>query len=177
MTQMPYNRLSWQAPLDLLCSFQEQKSQILWKLVPYKALKIFHLTHPVVLEALFNCSIQAGNFPTLWTFEKALMIPKPEKDSLCAERYRPIILLPTAGKVLERLIVAQLHTYMDENAPLHDCQYDFRRNHSCEEAVNAAVNRIQRFLKYYKLVAVISLDIKGTFDNARWCDILKQLRF
>ena len=105
-----------QASLDLLHSSEEQKLQILSKLRTIEKL-LFLMKFLVRISrpaTLFNCCLQAGNFPTPQKFGEAVMIPTPEKGSLCAEGYCPIILLPTAGKVVQRVIGAQLHTHVVE---------------------------------------------------------------
>ena len=171
----PARFVSRTAIADIVKSLDNRKAPGLDE-ITNKAVKTLHRVHPAVLEALFNCCVQAGHFPTPWKLGKAVMLPKPEKDPLRAEGYRPLTLLPTMGKVLERVIAEELREHLDVQTPLNDRQYGFRRNRSCEEAVNEAVRHIRRLLDKYTMVAVVSLDIKGAFDHARWSDILQQLQ-
>ena len=48
--------------------------------------------------------------------------------------YRPISLLPTISKIVEKAIHNQLYAYMNNNNLLNDSQYGFRKNHSTEYA-------------------------------------------
>lgn len=52
--------------------------------------------------------------------------------------------------------------------------FGFKHGRSAEEAVSSAVSTIQDLRRDFPLVVVVSLDIKGAFDHARWHIILRQ---
>ena len=48
------------------------------------------------------------HFPDHWKKAVILPIPKPQKDLIFATSYRPISLLPSLGKLLEKIILTRL---------------------------------------------------------------------
>lgn len=139
-----------------------------------KVLKAFNLHHEEVLAALFNTCLRQQYFPSAWKTGKVVLIPKPGKDASTADGYRPITLLSTMGKAYENTIKRRLDSFMDAYNSLHPKQYGFRRGRSTEEALNDAIDKIKEMRKAKKITAVISLDIKGAFDHARWPVILQR---
>ena len=66
------------------------------------------------LTTLFNLSIQTRSFPSIW--KTAKVIPLFEKsDKQDASNYRPISILPTLNKILEKAVHTQLYAYLTEN--------------------------------------------------------------
>ena len=61
------------------------------------------------------------------------------------------------------------------NNVLCNSQYGFRKGRGCEECILASVKAMEKMRVSSKLVAVISLDIKGAFDHLLWSHILKEL--
>ena len=55
------------------------------------------------LELTFKSCLEVGKFPIEW--KKANVVPVHQRNSKqLIENYRPILLLPVCGKILERLI-------------------------------------------------------------------------
>ncbi|GBO00381.1 hypothetical protein AVEN_52679-1 [Araneus ventricosus] len=57
---------------------------------------------------IMNVSLRNGNFPTSWKEEKVILIPKEGKDLQRVTSYRPICLLSTWGKILDKIITQRL---------------------------------------------------------------------
>ena len=79
--------------------------------------KLLKVASPVIAESLcviFNKSVETGIFPTEW--KKAKVFPVHKKDDKSdPNNYRPISVLPTIAKLLERLIYDQLYDYLTRN--------------------------------------------------------------
>ena len=140
--------------------------------VSHSMLKILHQVHPRVLPELFTSCLALGYFPCSWRTGRVVFIPKPGKDPTLASSYRPITLLSTVGKMLERVLNDALVRATDEAKALHPAQYGFRIGHSTEEAITHAMESVRRCRAAHTFCVVLSLDIKGAFDNARWDSIL-----
>ncbi len=67
-----------------------------------------------------------------------------EQDQLT--NYRPISLLPSLSKVMERVIYKRLYEFLDKHNILYKSQYGFRKNHSTIDAVAECVK--ERLLAY-----------------------------
>ena len=88
--------------------------------------KLFHL-----LTILFNASINLGYFPDSWKVSIISMILKPDKPATNPSSYRPISLLPTLGKLLERIMMIQITHFMIQNNLLNHFQAGFQKQKSC----------------------------------------------
>ena len=69
-------------------------------------------------------------FPNAWKIAKIHPIPKPGKNKSNLDSYRPISLLSTLGKVLERIILTHLLKHLNTNNIIIPHQHGFREGHS-----------------------------------------------
>ena len=100
------------------------------------------IIHPLI-KIIINQSLVTGIFPK--KLKHAIVTPIYKgKNSDPQEfiNYRPISLLPTLSKILEKVVQKQLYRYMTENKLLTNSQYGFRTNHSTEHATVEFVDRI-----------------------------------
>ena len=80
---------------------------------------------------IVNKSIESGGFPCTWKNAKVNPIFKTgDKDSV--NNYRPISILPTLSKIIEKWIATKLMSYLNKYQLLHKKQSGFRKNHSTE---------------------------------------------
>ncbi|GBL93679.1 hypothetical protein AVEN_25664-1 [Araneus ventricosus] len=100
---------------------------------------------------------------------------KRGKDQRLASSYRPISLLPTIGKVLEILMTQRLTYDLESTNSMNDRQHGFREGKSVDTAVNEQLRKIRTARRDGKHVLVLSIDIKGAFDNLQHRAILKSL--
>ena len=82
-----------------------------------------------ILTILFRKSVSVGEFPSCWKSASVVPVPKKDSDSSKPSSYRPISLLPIAGKIFEALINSRLLDFIESNHLLSDAQYGFQ--HSC----------------------------------------------
>jgi ribonuclease HI len=131
---------------------------------------------PDVLTSIFNACLRIGCFPLLWKIARIKIIPKPAKEDYGdVNAYRPIGLLPVLGKILEKLLVKRISWKFHRLNKLSKQQFGFTQQKSAEDAMLAAVTCIKQATKDGHHVCVISLDIKGAFDNAWWPHLMQQL--
>ena len=62
-------------------------------------------------SVIFNRSLQQGYFPSAWKTANVLPIHKKDEKSL-PSNYRPISLLSSSGKVMERCVHKHLYNYV-----------------------------------------------------------------
>jgi hypothetical protein len=69
-----------------------------------------HLPPPATkyLTALYNSSIRMGYFPTVWKQARVVAVHKLRKPPSEPLSYRPINLLPSISKILERLVAKRI---------------------------------------------------------------------
>ena len=75
----------------------------------------------------------SGVFPEKLKLAKVIPLYK-KGDSTNTDNYRPISLLPTLSKVLEKKNYNQLFAYFSYKELFYPSQYGFRRGHSTELA-------------------------------------------
>ncbi|GFX41451.1 retrovirus-related Pol polyprotein from type-1 retrotransposable element R1 [Trichonephila clavipes] len=116
-------------------------------------------------------------FPRIWKLAQVILIPKvnefrvPHLDNL-----RCISLLPALGKCLEKLFVNRISWYLRRGDFLSSDQYGFTPHKSTEDALLRLNEIVKRGKKKHLHSILISLDIKGAFDNAWWPYILNLLK-
>ena len=79
--------------------------------------------------------------------------------------YRPILLLPSVSKVIERLVYNRLYKFISKHNLLYSKQYGFRRNHSTYMAAISLVDKISQGLDNKLTTAGIFLDLSKAFDT------------
>lgn len=141
--------------------------------IPNVAIKTAIREVPEVFTDLYNRCLKEGTFPKKWKKQRLVLIRKPEKLTDDPSSFRPLCMLDTGGKVLERIVHNRIEAAVED--ALADNQYGFRKSRSTLDAVNLVVNtaknatsgaRWKRGAKKYCLVA--TLDIKNAFNSARW---------
>ena len=81
------------------------------------------------LTHIFNHSLSQGVFPDLLKLAKVNPILKKD-DPHEISNYRPISLLPSISKVLEKIVHNRLHKFITKHKILNSNQYGFRKNYS-----------------------------------------------
>ena len=125
--------------------------------------------HEVKLKIKYYNSLRLKSFPTAFKSADVILLPKPGKDPLLAENYRPISLLSSIGKVLEKVVLIRLNEVVDEKAIIPDFQYGFRAAHSTTHQLLRVVEHIVNGFNNKKFTALLSLDVSKAFDRV-WHD-------
>lgn len=93
------------------------------------------------LAHICNISFRTGIFPTNMKIAKIIPIHK-SGDKHQFNNYRPISLLSQFSKILEKLFVARLDSFVDKNQLLTKHQYGFRSNRSTLMAATELVEAV-----------------------------------
>ena len=110
-----------------------------------------------------NNSFLNGSFPEGMKLSKVIPIFK-NGDPNCVNNYRPISLLPTLSKVLERLMFNRLYKYLSVNDLINKQQFGFRPGHSTELALIHAVEQLNSFIEDKCASLAIYIDLSKAFD-------------
>ncbi|GLV44747.1 hypothetical protein CBL_05214 [Carabus blaptoides fortunei] len=84
------------------------------------------------LRAVYNECLRRRHMPTAWKTATVIMLHKRGKNPSDPSSYRPISLLNTMAKTLERIIAKRLTTWCEANDILPNTQYGFRRGYSTQ---------------------------------------------
>ena len=137
-------------------------------------IKSIHAFHKFFFPTLFNKCLSFNIFPTAFKKGQLILFLKPGKDPNNISSYRPIILLNTIGKILEKLLTQRINYYIEKTKWISDKQHGFRRGYSTETALSKIHDSIQTFKSQKQDVALISIYIKGAFNNVSHKTIVKQ---
>jgi len=115
------------------------------------------------LAHIFNLSVQQGIFPNKLKRSRTVPIFKSGDPTTC-DNYRPISLLSTLSKILEKIISVQLVNHLDRNDLLYKHQYGFQRGKSTEHNLVQAFNFIGNAINDNKYCIGVFFDLKKAFD-------------
>ena len=123
--------------------------------------------HPVIVEPLsiiFNQSIKHGVFPDLMKLAEIVPLHKGGDESMC-NNYRPISLLITISKILEKVIYKRTYNFLEKHNILFQSQYGFRTKHSCADAIAELIGEITKNKENGLYTAGIFLNLSKAFDT------------
>ena len=130
------------------------------------------LTTPVT--HIINLSFTTATFPTDW--KKSKLIPTHKSGSQDdIENYRPISVIPSISKVIERIIHRQFSKYLEESDLLSNCQFGFRQKRSTELATTLFFDEIKNKVNEGKMVGVVFIDLSRAFDTISHAKLLQKL--
>jgi hypothetical protein len=78
---------------------------------------------------ILNAIIRLEYWPKSLKQAQIIMLPKPGKNPVDATSYRPISLLPTISKVLEKLILKRINKESNPQDWIPNHQFSFRQAH------------------------------------------------
>ena len=82
-----------------------------------------------------------------------------------ASNYRPIALTSHVIKVLEKIVVKQISSYLENNNKLNQDQYGFRAGRSCLAQLLGHHEKILSALEHGQNVDVVYLDFAKAYDK------------
>ena len=108
------------------------------------------------LQIIINMSMTKGEFPD--TMKLADVVPlHKSKSKEMVTNYRPILLLLTLSKILEKIIYKRTYRFLENTNQIYKSQYGFRSKHSCEQAVGELLSEIIKNDEQKKDTVAVSL--------------------
>lgn len=135
-----------------------------WDGISTKILKLSINPLVPIITHISNTALSNGGFPD--PYKKALVHPifkSGDRDNV--NNYRPISILPSLSKIMEKLLNKRLTNYLEQNKVISNKQFGFRRGKSTEDAVGGLVNEIARNLDNKRKCLAIFLDLSKAFDT------------
>ncbi|KAF8752989.1 Reverse transcriptase (RNA-dependent DNA polymerase) [Rhizoctonia solani] len=143
----------------------------------YCLLKWAFNASPNYFVTLFNLCLNIGYHPTALRNCIIAPIPKPNRANMSIPKnYRPIALLETLSKLLEKVITARLIHKAGEHQLIPQSQFGGKDITSCTDAGLCMIHNIQLAWKRNKAVSLLTLDVSGYFNNVDHSRLIYTLR-
>jgi hypothetical protein len=139
-----------------------------------KMIKFISHEISVPLAHIFNLSLRHGVFPE--KLKNCRVIPVYKSgDQLDVDNYRPISLLSSVSKILEKIVADKLIYHLLSNDLLYNHQYGFLPKKSTEQNLIQIVNFITEALNEGMYCMGVFLDLRKAFDVCSHEILLKKL--
>jgi len=144
--------------------------------IPTNILKIStpFITSP--LTYICNKSLSLGIFSFRLKFSEIIPIHK-KGNRIDITNFRPISLLTSFSKILEKVIFARLYQHIDQNNILATEQFGFRNNSSTEKASFKLINEVLLALNNKLTVGGLFCDLEKAFDSVNHDILLSKCEF
>ena len=140
--------------------------------------RILKTATPVIAKSIchiINLSIMTGTFPSILKQARVIPIFKAG-DKEDPGNYRPISILPTLSKIIEKHIAKQCINYLEQFSLLHREQSGFRKSHSCHTALIKLTDTLYKELDNGNLTGIVFIDFKKAFDLVNHDILLNKLQ-
>jgi hypothetical protein len=139
-----------------------------------KTLKFLRFELATPLVHLFNLSLSTGIFPAKLKTSRTVPIFKSGDPSVC-DNYRPISLLSTVSKILEKAVACRLVNHLKYNNLLYGNQFGFQEGTSTVHHLLKLTNYVTKELNKKNYTVGIFLDLKKAFDVVPHNILLKKM--
>jgi exonuclease III len=139
-----------------------------------KMIKFLSSQISVPLSHIFNLSLTCGEFPAKLKTCRVIPIHKSGSRLDC-DNYRPISLLSSVSKILEKIVAEKLITHLLTNNLLYNNQYGFLPNRSTEQNLIQILNYITTAFNEGSYCIGVFLDLRKAFDVCSHEILLKKL--
>jgi hypothetical protein len=164
----------------------EVKNVIRYKINPKKAPGYDFFTGKILKERSqkclraitqsYNAILQTEYFPCKWKVGQIITIVKPEKNPNDITSYRPISLLPTLSKILEKIFLKRLTPITHESKLIPSHQFGFKKEHRTNEQPHRLVYKTNNDLESKHYCSAAFIDISQAFDKVWHKGLLYKLK-
>ncbi len=130
------------------------------------------------LEAIlkiFNYSLKNCILPQAWKDSKIILIPKKDSNLNQPNAYRPISLTSCIVKLLEKIIMSRLITFIESNKILTQFQSGFRENRSTQDNIIRITHDIKHGFSSNKKTCLVLFDVEKAFDKCCHSKLIEAL--
>ena len=131
------------------------------------------LSISVPILHVFRLSLGSGVVPSQFKIAKVIPVYK-SGDKTNPDNYRPISLLSSFSKILEKVVAIRLTSFLDAEKILSKFQFGFRKSHSTSHAMVHFMNSISQAINAKKHTIAIFCDLRKAFDTVDHSILLKK---
>ena len=116
------------------------------------------------LQIIFNLSLLEGKFPDKFKFAHLIPIHKAGSKHEMTN-YRPISLLTSFSKILEKIIYTRVYNFLENEKLFNQLQFGFRKNCSTIDAVTFFLTKLIPSLDKKEYNMGLFVDLSKAFDS------------
>ena len=129
------------------------------------AIKAVTLDLAIPIKHLINTSLSTSKYANKWKLAKILpLLKSSELNKLLPASYRPIAILPTVSKLVEKAAQAQLLKYMEMNGMMNGSSHAYRKGLSTTTTLIELTDRLFEAIDKNKLASIMTIDQSAAFD-------------
>ena len=130
----------------------------------------------IPLMHVFNKSLQQGIFPDKLNIAKLIPVFKSGEESH-VNNYRPISILPTFSKLLERIVYNRLYTHLTKNNLLYNKQFGFQPKCSTDQAILHLIDELSDAFDKKQYIIGVFVDLSKAFDTVDHNILLTKIKY
>ena len=130
--------------------------------------------NPLILN-LINRVISTGIFPEKLKITKVIPIEKPEKDKNTTEGWRPINLVCSLSKIIEKVLIKQLLQHLEDNKILSHSHHGAVRSKSTQTLVLSIYDKLLELVNQGQEAALVLLDQSKAYNLVQHSILLQKL--
>jgi hypothetical protein len=93
----------------------------------------------ILLKFIFNSILRLSYISQPWKHSIIILIPKPDKHPDLPLSYRPISLLPSFSKILEKIILSRINPILSSQKIILNTQFEFKNK-------NLSLHQVHRII-------------------------------
>jgi hypothetical protein len=156
-----------------LGSLQDKKTPDLNNISMHLLKKVINLVKTPLIH-IFSRSLSSGIVPDKMKIAKVVPIFKSGSHT-DINNYRPISLLCSFSKILEKIVAGRLLKYLNSNNLISPNQFGFRAKHATVHPKFKLINSAANAINNKKFFLVIFCDLRKAFDTCNINILLKKL--
>ena len=123
-----------------------------------------------------NKCLSQGIFPDRMKIAKVTPVFKAG-DKNRIGNYRPISVLGSFSKIIEKIVFIQLNSYLNDNNVLSNFQFGFRSGFSTENAIQSFLSDVYSAFSEKKFSICVLMDLSKAFDSVKHSILLQKLHY